>query len=210
MINIEAINKKIDYAVLKPNLTIKQLKEISEIAIEKKYASVCLLPQYSKPLNAIGDLDFWNCCVLDFPFGIGNMAAIEAVYNKVEGVVDEVDVVLPLWVIAAGNFDMLDKWCNTLRFNTKSSILKGIIEIGYWNESTVRKICNILIDNNFDFIKTCSGFGPRGCTVEDIDLLARISKHRIRIKASGGIKTYDMAYKLIEAGADRIGTSNIM
>ena len=128
-------------------------------------------------------------------------------YKRTIGYADEIDIVLPLFLIADLDWSLLGSWCESVRREIKKP-LKGIIEIGYWSKWQVENICEILIDNRWDFVKTCTGFGPRGVTVEDIKLLKEGCKDRIKIKASGGIKTKDFANALIKAGANRIGTSS--
>jgi len=210
------INKYIDYAVLKPNLSFKEMGKECLVAAINEYYSICVNPcKIGDVASVFSDQQAFDItpkvsCVLNFPLGTSSVESIRKDLTIADKYTDEFDIVLPLFLIADKEWDLLSRWCKDVRERTRKPI-KGIIEIGYWYDlKIVKALVEILIDSKWDFIKTCTGFGPRGVELGDIELLKKLCKDDIKIKASAGIKDKKFAEQLINAGADRIGTSSII
>ncbi len=205
------IAQYIDHTLLRPDATESDIKKLCLEANEYGFASVCVAPFWA----ALAAKEYRTTTVINFPHGNShwhtpNAEISEAIFSKAK----EFDVVINVgriksgdWVGFESSLEMLTENMY-LQDNRSEFTLKYIVEIGYLTDEELFRIADLLIKYKVDFIKTCTGYGPRGVTVEDI---VKIKKHvgdRIKIKASGGIKTYDFARQLIEAGADRIGCSN--
>ena len=194
------INKFIDHTLLKPNTTEEQIKKLCEEANQYKFASVCVAPCWesiARPL--VHNL----CIVSDFPHGNCSIKIPRMLSS-----VDEIDYVINIGFVKSNMQFAIEENIRTMREMSGNKIAKCIVEVGYLTDEELFKIADLLIKHKIDFIKTCTGYGPRDVTVEDI---IKIKKHvgdRIKIKASGGIRTAEFARQLIEAGADRIGTSS--
>lgn len=207
MENIE-FAKYIDYTFLKPITSDEDIMKSVDIANQRKYYSFCTYPQFLSIVNVNKSKDLKVSCVFNFPNGQQGREVTEYELDFYKNSFDEIDVVVPLYMVKNYCWQELDAWCGRLRSLYVNKVIKVIIEIGYWDEETIKCICGILIHNKVDYVKTCTGFGPRNVTIEDIKFLKSICKDLIKIKASGGIKTREFAESLINAGADRLGTSS--
>jgi deoxyribose-phosphate aldolase len=210
------ISNKIDYTLLKPEATIEQIKLLCKNAIEKNYASVCVAPSYVKLAKAfLKDSDVKVCTVIGFPLGSTTThtktnEALEAIKNGV----DEIDVVVNIGAIKskmwyAVLFDLTWVTSRSKKQN-KKIVIKVIIETCLLTTEEKVKVCKMARLAGVDFIKTSTGLSTGGATVEDIKLIRETVGNTVKIKASGGIKDYETAVKMIEAGADRIGTSALL
>lgn len=147
-----------------------------------------------------------------FPLGTATIRtkAAEA-EDAVENGADEIDFVLNIGRAIDRDLNYLSREFAAMaavKENTGGRLnLKVILEVCFLNEEVIADVVRIAIDNGLDFVKTSTGFGPRGATVEDVQLLRQLAAGRIKVKASGGIQTLKQTMELIEAGADRIGTS---
>ena len=205
------IARYIDHTLLRPDATESDIIKLCEEAKQHNFASVCVAPFWA----AVAAKEYRTTTVINFPHGnshwhIPNSEISEAIFSKAK----EFDIVINVGRIKSGDWkgfeDSLEMLTENmyLKDNREDYIVKYIVEIGYLTDTELFRIADLLIKYKVDFIKTCTGYGPRGVTVEDI---LKIKKHvgdRIKIKASGGIKTYEFTRQLIEAGADRIGCSN--
>jgi deoxyribose-phosphate aldolase len=204
------INKYIDYTLLKPVTSDRDIMDAVDTANAKKYYSFCTYPIYLSIVNVNKSKDLKVSCVFNFPNGQQGREITNYEIDFYKSNFDEIDVVMPFYMIKNDNWGEFDGWCYSLRSKFPDKIIKVIIEIGYWDEPTIWNICGVLIKNNINFVKTCTGFTSRGVTLEDIKLLKKICEDKIKIKASGSIKTLTFAEDIIAAGADRIGTSTIL
>jgi deoxyribose-phosphate aldolase len=203
-----SIAQKIDYTILKPTVSEGEIEKTCMTAIKRHYYSVCSYPIYAQRLyKFLKNTNVKVCTVHNFPNGQCRGSAISAEIQGEFEYVDEFDVVLPFYFIANNHINEFNKWCKSLRKSCEDKIVKIIIEISLLNEYQIREICEILIKNKIDFVKTSTGFGNRKTYVTDITLLKKICGNRIKIKAAGGIKDLKTAEWMMQLGADRIGTS---
>lgn len=203
---------KIDHTLLKAFSTNEEIEILCSEALKYKFASVCV-PPYYLPLvdQLIGkDEDVLSCTVIGFPLGYETSETKgQGVLNAIELGADEIDVVINVAAIKNGDWKYIKNELEQLTAITSKygKILKIIFETCYLNNDEIATLARLCAENAVDFVKTSTGFGTGGATVEHILLLKENVKGKCKIKASGGIRTLEDAQIMIEAGADRIGAS---
>ena len=204
------INKYIDQSALKPNLTYQDIINQCEEALKYNFASLCVNPSHVKVCREIlKESQVKVCSVISFPFGLSSPEIkLKEALKAVEDGAEELDIVWNISVFKSKDFDYVLKELKNIVKETKPAITKIIVETAYLTNEEKIKALELVIESGADFIKTSTGFAPTGANVEDIILWKNLSKDRIRIKASGGIKDLETAIKFLQAGADRIGTSS--
>jgi deoxyribose-phosphate aldolase len=149
------------------------------------------------------------CSVISFPFGLSRPEIkVKEALKAVEDGAAELDIVWNISAFKSKDFDYVLKELKNIVKETKPAITKIIAETAYLTDEEKIKALELVIESGADFIKTSTGFAPTGANVEDIILWKNLSKDRIKIKASGGIRDLETAIKFLQAGADRIGTSS--
>lgn len=214
----QEIAKYIDHTNLNACATESDIEKLCSEAKEHGFASVCVNPSYVNfAYNQLSGSDVKVCTVIGFPLGadtIDNKAASAAV--AVDEGADEIDMVLNLGYVKDKNWDDLYEEiyavvCVTDEVVTESRpkpIVKVILEVCYLTDEEILKCCEICKEAGADFVKTSTGFGKGGATVHAVELMKKVAGDTMKVKAAGGIRTFEDAVKMIEAGADRIGTSN--
>lgn len=202
----------VDLTNLKTTAVTKDIEELVDKAISKGAASVCVQPCYVKDAvrRANGRLNI--CTVIGFPNGYSTTAvkkfeALDAIDNGAS----EIDMVINVNYIKSRRFDeaALEIGVIADAVHSKGAILKVIIETCLLTDTEKKMLCNIVTVQGADFIKTSTGFGSAGATVEDVRLMRHFSGSTLEIKAAGGIRSEEAARAMIEAGATRIGASNL-
>ena len=201
----------IDHTLLKPDATEEQIVKICHEAIKHNFCSVCINP-YWVPLAAelLDGTSVKVCTVIGFPLGatFSRVKAFEAEEAIAQGA-NEVDMVLNVGALKSGNYDLVTSDIQeVVKAAQGRALVKVILETGFLNESEKIKGCELSVAAGAHFVKTSTGFGPGGATVEDIALMRRVVGPEIGVKASGGVRDYDTAIAMIKAGATRIGTSS--
>ena len=144
--------------------------------------------------------------VAGFPFGAEpKMTKAASAARAVEAGASEIDMVLNLGALKSGDLHAVAEDVSAVRAAIPDQVLKVILETGLLEGSELETAARICVDAGADFLKTCTGYGPRGATVEDVVTLIRFA----RVKASAGIRTRAQAVALIEAGAERLGISAV-
>lgn len=202
------INTYIDYTNLKADATEADIRALCEIAIKNNYYSVCVNPCYTQLAKSfLKGSNVKVAVVVGFPLGMNTpeLKAYEAA-EAVKNGADEVDMVINVGVLKAKNREYLLKEINGVK--ASGAVTKVIIEACLLTEEEKIFISEIVRDSNAEYIKTSTGFSTGGATVEDVKLLYSIvSVKDKKVKAAGGIRTFDVAKAMIEAGASRIGAS---
>ena len=149
------------------------------------------------------------CTVIGFPLG-ANDSVVKAFEAKraIEQGASEVDMVINIGALKAGEYDIVRKDIQAVRQASAGKVLKVIIETSYLTDEEKQKVCKICAEVGADFVKTSTGFSDGGATAEDVALMAASAGSKVKVKASGGIRTREDALKMIEAGASRLGTSS--
>jgi deoxyribose-phosphate aldolase len=200
----------IDHTLLKPTAVWEDVRALCAEALEKKAASVCIAPAFvSRVRENFAELTI--CTVIGFPLGYHTTGIkIAEAREAMAGGAGELDMVINLGDLKAGNFEALVKEIAALREVSAGKILKVIVETCYLNDAEKIRLCECVTRAGADYIKTSTGFGSAGAVLEDVKLFAEHIGPGIKIKASGGISTLEEFTAFIEAGASRIGTSKGM
>ena len=197
----------VDHTLLKPTATWNQIKTLCEEAMKYHTASVCIPCSFiSRAHEAFPELNL--CTVVGFPLGYSTTASKlfetrEALHNGAS----EIDMVVNLGDVKEGNFDKVTQEIRELKKACGDKILKVIIETCYLTEEEKIELCHCVTDGGADFIKTSTGFGSAGATFDDIKLFKKHIGPGVKIKAAGGIRTYEDIVTYIELGCDRLGCS---
>ncbi len=214
MWNKRKIASVIDHTLLKPVATQRDIERLCTEALECGFFSVCLNPCYvSWAAKYLEGSRIKICTVVGFPLGattIRNkvLEASEAIDNGAA----EVDVVVNLGMFKSGAEDYirreLKEIIHTAKAKNKDTVIKVIIETSLLEEQEKLILARLALEEGADFVKTSTGFNGPGATVEDVRLIRRVVGDKAGVKASGGIRTYSDAVKMLEAGANRLGTSS--
>ena len=204
------LNKYIDHTNLKVIATKSDIEKLCEEAIKYHFASVCVSPYYvNLAKNLLKGSTISVCTVIGFPNGYNTkeVKAFEAI-NAIENGADEIDMVINLEALKNEDFDYIKDEIEEIRDSIDGHILKVIIETCYLSEKEIKKMTEICNETFVNFIKTSTGFGPRGASVEDLKIINKYKNDLLEIKASGGIKNLQDAEDMINNGATRLGTSS--
>jgi deoxyribose-phosphate aldolase len=204
------LNNYIDHTNLKVISTLKDIDKLCSEAIKYHFASVCVSPYYV-PLakSLLKDSPVSVCTVIGFPNGYNTKETkVYEAINACDNGADEIDMVINLQALKNKDFDYIKEEIEEIRDAIDGHILKVIIETCYLNEEEIIKMTEICNETYVNFIKTSTGFGTRGASLEDIKIINEHKNELLEIKASGGIKNFEDAEKMIEAGATRLGTSS--
>ena len=205
------IFKTVDHTLLTQTATWAEIKQICDDGMAYGTASVCIPPSYVKQAKEyVGD-KLAICTVIGFPNGYMTTAAKEfETKDALANGADEIDMVINLGWVKDGRFDLVEQEIRALKAACGEKILKVIIETCLLTEAEKIKMCEVVTASGADFIKTSTGFSTAGATFEDIALFATHIGPNVKMKAAGGISSFDDAEKFIFLGASRLGTSRIV
>ncbi|MDY5332892.1 MAG: deoxyribose-phosphate aldolase [Porcincola intestinalis] len=209
--NHEEILKKVDHTLLKQTATWDQIRSLCDDAIRYQTASVCIPPCYVRQAKEYVRDQMRICTVIGFPNG-NTTTAVKAFETKeaLDNGADEIDMVINIGALKEGNDSYIQNEIRILKEICGSHILKVIIETCLLTEEEKIWMCRIVTQAGADFIKTSTGFSTAGATFEDVRLFAQYVGGQVRIKAAGGISSFDDAETFIRLGADRLGTSRLV
>ncbi len=203
------IAKMIDHTLLKAFATKEQIEKLCAEAAEYHFASVCVNPA-NVPLAArlLKGSDVKVCTVIGFPLG-ANTSAVKAfeTSDAIRNGAQEVDMVINVGLMKAGALNEVESDIRAVVDAANGTLVKVIIETCYLTDEEKVAACQAAARAGADFVKTSTGFGTGGATVSDVALMRRSIPAHMKVKASGGIHTYQDTLALIQAGADRIGAS---
>lgn len=197
----------VDHTQLKAYAAWEDIKKLCEEALELHTASVCVPPCYVKRINeAYPDLNI--CTVVGFPLGYSVIEAKAAETKKaLEDGAGEIDMVINITDVKNGDYDAVEREIRTLKEITGEKILKVIIETCYLTEEEKIRLCEIVTRAKADYIKTSTGFGTSGASLEDIRLFWEHIGSEVKMKAAGGIRTKEDMEAYLKEGCERIGSS---
>ncbi len=201
-----------DHTALKADLTEQQVETLVKEALEYQFASVCLPPYYIElAKNLLGNNQKVKLCtVIGFPLGYETTdSKVFAVKQAINFGAEEIDVVINIAAIKNGGWPYIDNELEKLAdaCHEAGKILKIIFETCYLADHEVEKLAELCAKNRVDYVKTSTGFGTAGATVHHIELMKKGIAGQCKIKASGGIRTWEDAERMIQAGVHRIGAS---
>ncbi len=199
----------VDHTLLKAVANWKDIQVLCEEAMEYHTASVCVPACYVKRIHdEYGDM-LTICTVIGFPLGYSTTKAkIAECEQALEDGASEIDMVINITDVKNGDFKKVEEEIAALKKTVGNKVLKVIIETCYLTQEEKIKMCQAVTNAGADFIKTSTGFGTAGATLEDIRLFKEHIGPRVKIKAAGGIKEVSDMEAFIEAGCARIGTSS--
>ena len=204
------LNSYIDHTNLKNIATKEDIKQLCDEAIKYHFASVCVFPSYV-PLakELVEGTNVQVCTVVGFPLGMNTPATkVYEAIDAVENGADEIDMVINISALKNHDYEYIKTEIEEIRDAIDGKVLKVIIETCLLTKEEIIKMTELCNETFVNFIKTSTGFSTGGATIEDVKLIDKYRNDILEIKASGGIKNYEMAHELIEAGATRIGTSS--
>ncbi len=204
------INSYIDHTILKPTTTLGDVEKVCSEANQYQFAAACVPPLFVKKAKEILNNPVKVATVIGFPFGYNAIEAkvAEIVLAIVDGA-DELDMVVNISAIKNKDWNFIANEINTILpiIKSKSKIVKVIIESGILTDDEIIKCCDIYGAAGVDFVKTSTGYAEKGASIHAVKLIRAHLADPVQIKASGGIKSFQFAKELIEAGATRLGCS---
>ena len=202
-------NKMIDHTVLKADTPLETVKRICDEAIEYGFASVCINPCHvAYCADYLKDSDVNVCTVIGFPLG-ANTSAVKAFETKdaIANGADEIDMVMNIGALKDKNYDLVRDDVKAVVEAANGTLVKVILETCLLTEDEIKKACELCVEAKADYVKTSTGFSTRGATIEDVQIMKAAVQGKAKVKAAGGVRTHEDMVKIVEAGADRIGTS---
>ncbi|RLI42647.1 deoxyribose-phosphate aldolase [Candidatus Bathyarchaeota archaeon] len=207
---VKDVLKRIDHTLLKSNASSHDIARLCDEAKRYGFYAVCINPYYV-PLASklLKGTEIKISSVIGFPLGA---TFTEIKVAEAERVVrlgaSEVDMVMNISAFKSGDLEYVRKEIKSVKEEIGDAVLKVIIECCYLTDDEKILAAKICEEAGADYVKTSTGFGPGGAVLEDVKLLRKTLSPNVKIKAAGGIRTFEQAVKFIEAGADRIGTSS--
>ena len=208
----EGIARLIDHTLLKPEATARQIAQLCAEAREHHFASVCINPWYVRlAADLLSDVeDVEVCTVVGFPLGATTpqVKAYEALQAIADGAT-EVDMVINIGALKSKRYDAVARDIRAVvrAAHAAGALVKVIIEAALLTDEEKVAACLLAKQAEADFVKTSTGFGPGGATVEDVALMRAVVGPDMGVKAAGGIRSYEAARAMVAAGANRIGAS---
>lgn len=207
----EEILRMCDHTVLRTDADFKEIAENLKLAMRFNCASMCLAPTHVYEAKKLCGDKLKICTVIGFPNGYNDTATkVFEAKHLIEDGADEIDMVINLGWAVNGMYDAVEDELKQIRAATEGFILKVIIETCKLPEPVFREMCKIVSRSGADYIKTSTGFAERGATVRDVEIMREECAPETKIKAAGGISSFEDAEKMIAAGANRLGTSRLV
>jgi deoxyribose-phosphate aldolase len=201
----------IEHTNLKPNAVNEDIIKLCNEAMEHGFYGVCVAPYFVQlAKKTLKKSEVKIISVAGFPFGYNTVSSkVEETKKAINSGADEVDMVANISAFKSGDLAAVqnDIQAVVTACHLQNKLVKVIIETCYLNEEEIKLLCKICADCEADFVKTSTGFGPEGASVEAVKIMRKCLPTKIKIKAAGGIKSKAFAEELIAAGAVRIGSS---
>lgn len=210
---MENINKHIEHTLLKQDAKEEDFIKLFEEAKKYNFLGVCVNPMYVRlAKESLKDSNVKVVTVVGFPLG-ANRPEVKAFETKlaIEDGADEIDMVINVTALKNKDYGFIKYDIETVKAAGKNHPLKVILETDLLTKDEIKKACELCIEAKADFVKTSTGFvkGGVGAKAEDVELMYQtVSPYGLKVKASGGIRDREAAIKMIEAGAERLGTSS--
>ncbi len=207
----ENILSCVDHTMLVQTATWNDIKKLCDDALFYGTATVCIPPSYVKQVKEYLKDKMKVCTVIGFPNGYNTTEVkVFETKNALENGADEIDMVINLGLVKEQKYDEVLREIQEIKKVCKGRTLKVIIETCLLTEEEKIKMCRIVTKSGANFIKTSTGFSKSGATFEDIELFARNVGKNVKIKAAGGINSFEDGEKFINLGASRLGTSRLV
>ncbi len=208
MIDVTGI---IDHTALKADTSRDSIKVLCEEAKTNKFKAVCVNPIHVKYCSELlEDSEVRVATVIGFPLG-ANTPQTKAFETKdsIAMGAHEVDMVINIGALKDGNYSLVREDIEAVVVASENkALVKVIIETALLTDDEKKKACELAMEAGANFVKTSTGFSTGGATLEDVRLMKSVVGEKLGVKASGGVKNYEQAVAMMEAGATRIGTSS--
>ena len=209
--DINNILSHCDHTLLAVDATWDDIKQICDDGMKYKTASVCIPASYVRQAAEYVGGKLAICTVIGFPNGYSTTAVkVFEAKNAVENGADEIDMVINVGFAKDGKFDEILNEIKEVKAACGDKILKVIIETCLLNDDEKKEMCRVVTESGADFIKTSTGFSKGGATREDIALFAANIGENVKMKAAGGIRSFEDALDYLNLGCERLGTSAIV
>lgn len=209
-ISRKTVSSMIDHTILKPEASLVEIEKLCEEAKQYKFCSVCV--NSCHVILCKEKLDGSKvkvCSVIGFPLGaMSTPAKAFEAKQAVEDGASEIDMVINVGLVKSGEKDALSRDIKAVLEACGDAVLKVILETGLLSREEKILCCKICRELGVGFVKTSTGFGHGGATIEDVKLMREIVGPDIGVKASGGVRSFETAVEMIQAGATRLGTSS--
>ena len=207
---LEFLPGKLEQTLLGYDVSREQITSLCEVAVRARYYAVVVTPPPVRFAGArLAAAAAKVVTVVGFPMGANTkLVKVFETRDAVSRGADEIDVVLNISALTHGYYDFVGDEIREVVTAAEGRVVKVIIECGALNADLKAAAAELVVKAGAHFVKTSTGYGPGGATEEDVRLLRKIVGDATGIKASGGIRSYERALNLVEAGADRIGTSS--
>ena len=204
----QEILRRLDHTLLKQTATWEQIKAICEEGMSYRTASVCIPPCFVKQASEFVEGGVAVCTVIGFPNGnTTTEAKVFETRDAVKNGADEIDMVINVGDVKAGNYEKVLAEIQAIKSACDGKLLKVIIETCLLTEEEKIKMCEVVTASGAEYIKTSTGFGGGGATFADVELMRKHVGADVKVKAAGGIRDFETALAMVEAGAERLGTS---
>ena len=202
------IFKHVDHTILTTTATWAQVKRICDEGMRFNAASVCIPPSFVKQAADYVEGKLKICTVIGFPNGYATTAAkVFETEDAVRNGAVEIDMVINLGMVKEGNWNGVLEEIRAVKTACGGRLLKVIVEACQLTHEEKIAACRAVSQSGAEFIKTSTGFSTGGATVEDVKLFKQTVTPGVQVKAAGGIRTFEQAQAMLDAGADRIGAS---
>lgn len=209
--NQEKILNMVDHTLLGVASTWEEIKQILDDAMKYKTASACIPAAYVKEAAEYVNGKLEICTVIGFPNGY-NTTAVKVFETKdaIQNGAEEIDMVINVGALKNKRYQEIEEEIRQIHKACDGKILKVIIETCLLTEEEKIKMCEIVTKAGAEYIKTSTGFSTAGATFEDVALMKKHIGANVKVKAAGGISSFDDAEKFVSLGADRLGTSRLI
>lgn len=205
------ILKMVDHTLLAQTSTWEEIREILDDGMKYETASACIPPSFVKRAREYVKESLPICTVIGFPNGY-NTTEVKVLETEeaVKNGADEIDMVINIGDLKDKKYDSILNEIKNIQKACSGKLLKVIIETCLLTEEEKIKMCKIVTESKADYIKTSTGFSTAGATLEDVSLMKKHIGKNVKIKAAGGISSFEDAENFIKIGADRLGTSRLI
>lgn len=209
--DVKEILAHCDHTLLKQESTWAQIKEVCDDGKKYNCASICIPAAYVKACAEYVGNSLKICTVIGFPNGYSTTAVkVFETEDAIRNGADEIDMVMDIGLAKSGDWEGVLEEIKAVKASCNGHILKVIVEACQLTREEKIAACRVVSMSGADFIKTSTGFASGGAAVEDVALFREHISPDVRIKAAGGIRTFEQAQAMLEAGADRIGASALV
>ena len=205
------ILKKVDHTLLSQKATWEEIREILDDAMKYETASACIPAAYVKQAAEYVEGKLPICTVIGFPNGYSTTATkVFETKDAVANGAKEIDMVINVGFLKDGRYEELENEIRQIHEACDGNVLKVIIETCLLTDEEKIKMCELVTNAGAEYIKTSTGFSKAGATFEDVELMRKNVGENVKVKAAGGISSFDDAEKFVALGADRLGTSRLV